>query len=162
MSGLRIIESPDTVSLFLQVAELDRRAWGSAPGSEFVADGEHAWRLWAEYSYVAVALSADAVAGVLLEFDTSLGEHFAHKMFVDENLRTTGVGHLLMTHYCAYLDQKQLRSVFSTLPSNAAMLHLSSKFGFVTGSLVPDYYGPGKDRVLRHRAPREAEKTCLL
>jgi ribosomal-protein-alanine N-acetyltransferase len=154
-SCIRVIEAPATTNIFLKGAELDRRAWGSGPGSEFVPDGEHAWRLWSEYSYVAVALSSDdEIAGVLLAFDTSTGEHFAHKLFVSEDLRKAGIGHLLLTHYCAYLDKKQLSSVFSTSPSNTAMLHLSSKFDFVRDSLIPNYYGPGKDRVLRRRAAK--------
>lgn len=155
MLGLSVIESPDTVGLFLKIAELDRRAWGRAPGSGFVADGEHAWRLWTEYSYVAAALDESGeVAGVLLGFDTSTGENFAHKLFVDEQLRRTGIGTLLFARYCAYLDKNQLRAVFSTSPTNTAMLHLSSNFGFVSGPVILDYYGPGKDRVLRHRSPR--------
>lgn len=157
MSAWRIVESPYTVGLFLEVAALDRRAWGSGPGSQFVPDGEHAWRVWAEYSYLAVALGdSGEVVGALLGFDTSNGAHFAHKMFVDEHLRSTGVGSLLMARYCAFLDRERLVSVFTTAPWNAAVIHMSSKFGFVTDASVTDYYGPGKDRLIRRRDPQSA------
>jgi phosphinothricin acetyltransferase len=143
--------------LFLEVAALDRRAWGGEPAAKYTPDGEHAWRVWAEYSYLAVAMSpTNEVVGVLLGFDTSAGEHFLHKMFIDERKRSTGVGTQLLEHYCAFLDREHLTSVFSTAPTNTAVLHLSSKFGFVTDSLVADYYGPGKDRLLRRRAPQHS------
>lgn len=151
-----LIAGADAVSVWREIAELDRRAWKSSKYARYVPDGEHSWRVWAEYSFVAAAMSDDgAVAGALCAFDTQNPEvHFFHKLFIDNALRRMGAGTLILSAYCDYLDRFGKRSIMTTSPENKAMIELSNGFGFKTTSLVEGYYGPAEDRILRQRVPR--------
>ena len=145
----------DAVVVWREIAELDRRAWKSSKDARYVPDGEHSWRVWAEYSFVSAAISADGtVAGALCAFDTQNPRvHFFHKLFIDDDFRRMGAGALILSSYCDYLDHVGKRSVMTTSPENKAMIELSNGFGFETTALVEGYYGPAEDRMLRQRLP---------
>ena len=133
-----VVTSPDSVGWALAIAELDRVAWAASPGASFVPDGEHAWRVWAEYSFVAAAISDGLVLGALGAFDTSTPTlHFLHKLFVRADVRGTGIGRTLMDSYCAYLDGWGMLAELTTAPTNEAMIALSDSFGFTTTREVP-------------------------
>lgn len=150
-----VITGPGTIPLFAAIAALDRTAWASNPDSQFTPDGEHSWRIWAEHSFVAAVLTAgDEVAGALVGFDTSdLHTHFFHKIFVAGAHRRQGIGGLLLTAYTEHLDSISKASMMTVAPGNAASLALSTAHGFETAELVPGFYGPTEDRLLRRRQP---------
>jgi GNAT superfamily N-acetyltransferase len=150
---VRVVESPESTEFFLQIAKLDREVWGEGPGARAVPDGEHAWRLWTEHAYVAAAIdSTGDLAGSLVAFPTvDPRSYFVHKLFVAPRSRRSGMGRLLLAHFCTYADQQAVSSAFSTDPGNNAMIELSDSFGFRTTDLVQGYYGPGKDRLIRVR-----------
>lgn len=133
---------------FLNLAALDRVAWLHT-GEQFIADGEHVWRVWCEYAVVLVARSSatlaesDGIGGALLMFPTRQGEIFLHKIMVHPTLRGQGIGSALMR---AALTQANAPVLLTVDPANAAAVQLYRNFGFEVRELVKGYYRPHEDR----------------
>ena len=153
MEKFRIVSSPESVDLFLEVAALDRIAWLNSSDGKFVPDGEHAWRVWTEYGFVSVALDElGGVVGGLVAFQTNNPDlNFLHKLFVADELQTKGIGSALMAAYCQFLDKASLGSIMTTSPKNKRMIAVSDKFGFETTKEVGGYYRDSEHRLLRLR-----------
>ena len=152
--SLLTIAGKQAIDRFLDIAALDREAWGDAPDARFTPDGEHAWRVWAEYSFVLAVedVNERKIVGALCGFDTNQDKvHFLHKIFVDPGRIRQGVGNLLLAAYCEYLDTRGLSSNFTTSPLNEAMIAVSDRYGFTTRELIEGYYRPTEDRLLRVR-----------
>lgn len=138
----------------MAIAALDRVAWLASPDSQFTPDGEHSWRVWAEHSFVAAVVADGEVVGALVGFDTKDPHvHFFHKIFVAAEHRRNGVGALLLAVYTAYLDSTDRSSLMTVAPKNVASVALGTAQGFKTVELVPGYYGPAEDRLVRRREP---------
>lgn len=82
-----IIYDKATESDFLAIAELDREAWELNRNSQFIPDGEHAWRLWVEHALVFLAKEQGIVIGVTLAFPCMSGKWCVHKVFVNHEKR---------------------------------------------------------------------------
>lgn len=141
---------------FLPIAALDRVAWGDAP---FIADGEHAWRVWCEYATVLlVRRMSEAkdetgdVGGALVMFPTHDDKLFLHKIMVHPDCRGQGVGTALMRAALARAD----RSVLLTVdPDNHAAIELYQKYGFRVHRHIEGYYRPHEHRDLMIYEPGE-------
>ena len=141
---------------FLNIAALDRIAWLHT-GEQYIADGEHVWRVWCEYATVLVArhagepLEASAdIGGVLLMFPTQQGETFLHKIMVHPALRGQGIGSDLMRTALAEAASAVLLTVD---PANTAAVQLYRNFGFQVRELVKGYYRLHEDRYLMAYVP---------
>jgi len=68
---------------------------------------------------------------------------------ITASARGQGVGAALLQRVIELRDQAPQRPSIEVLtaPSNAAMRGLLERFGFISGELIPDYYGPGSDRI---------------
>ena len=139
---------------FLLAAELDRIAWGPAPGSRFVADGEHVWRHWAEDALALGAFQGEDLRGVALAFPGFSGRVCLHKMFIHPDLRGRGVGTRLLEEMLAELDRRETVVYLTVDPENVAARKLYAGFGFADREFVPAYYGPGQDRYVMEREAR--------
>lgn len=143
---------PARTSDFLDVAALDRVAWGG-PNDTFIPDGEHVWRVWCEYATVLVArgsesdstTDSDGLAGALVMFPTTDGRNFLHKVMVDPRSRGQGIGTELME---AALAQAEAPVLLTVDPENQRAVRLYEKFGFEISKTVQGYYRPQEDRLL--------------
>lgn len=147
---------PARYSDFLNIAALDRIAWLHT-GEQYIADGEHVWRVWCEYATVLVARQANEpleqsadIGGALLMFPTRQGETFLHKIMVHPALRGQGIGSGLMRAALAEATSPVLLTVD---PANAAAVQLYRNFGFQVRHLVNGYYRPHEDRYLMAYVP---------
>jgi ribosomal protein S18 acetylase RimI-like enzyme len=142
---------------FLPIAALDRVAWLHT-GEQFIADGEHVWRVWCQYATVLVARlpapetlpESDDIAGALLVFPTQQGEQFLHKIMVHPDRRGQGIGTALMK---AALEQAAAAVLLTVDPANAAAVQLYRNFGFEVRQHVRGYYRPHEDRYLMAYSP---------
>jgi [ribosomal protein S18]-alanine N-acetyltransferase len=91
----------------LDVAALDRSAWSRNAESEFIPDGEHAWRIWIEDSLVLVAEGDDMIIGCALAFAGLDGTICLHKIFVRDNQRGHGVGRELLAEVSRFCDTEK-------------------------------------------------------
>ena len=134
------------------IVELDATVWEDPS----VPDGAHVWRLWIDYAIVFVAVSEEELIGSTFVFPslTLYGNntYLLHKMFVRKDRRGEGIGKCLL-----FDVQKQLKTIvghkraellLTANPWNTTAKNLYAKFGFKEMCLKPDYYGPGKDRIL--------------
>jgi ribosomal protein S18 acetylase RimI-like enzyme len=131
---------------FLQVAALDRVAWLHT-GEPYIADGEHAWRVWCEYGTVLVA-DGDApeiAAGALLMFPTENDQIFLHKIMVAPDRRGCGLGTALMR---AGLESAARPVLLTVDPENQAAVKLYENFGFEKHQHVEGYYRPHEHRLV--------------
>lgn len=131
---------------FLRVAALDRVAWLHT-GEPYIADGEHAWRVWCEYGTVLVCEDGEeeAAAGALLMFPTAQGQIFLHKIMVRPDSRGKGLGSALMREGLKRAEQPVLLTVD---PENAPAIQLYRNFGFREHKHVQGYYRPHEHRLL--------------
>lgn len=146
---------PALTSDFLNVAALDRIAW-TAPGGDFIPDGEHVWRIWTEYATVLVARAAggealehsEDIAGAVVMFPTQAGETVLHKIMVHPTLRGQGIGGDLMR---AALQRAATTVLLTVDPNNEAAIQLYRNFGFEIRERVDGFYRPHEDRYVMAR-----------
>ena len=131
---------------FLAIAALDREAWKDGTNSEFIPDGEHAWRIWIEHGIVFCAETAAQVVGAVLVFPATNGTYCLHKVFVDEEFRTQGIGSKLFDRVLNELDQLQVPVWLTVSPENEAAIALYEKWGFTDRTFVKGYYRENEDR----------------
>ena len=143
---------------FLQIAALDRIAWRKNKNSEFIPDGEHAWRLWVEYALVYCAEINDQIVGAILAFPCINGQYCVHKVFVDENYRGKGIGSKLFEVLLHKLDEMCVESFLTVDPSNSAALALYEKWGFSEKKFVKGFYRENEDRYILARKPKNLTK----
>src|SRR5690606_1523883 len=128
---------PASIDEFLDIAALDRTAWGDNRESEFIPDGEHSWRLWVEYGTVIIARTDTGLAGVALAFPTNVPDlHYFHKLFVASDLRERRVGTGLVGGMCDAMDQLGAALRLTTDPVNIRMQRLCASFGFTEREFV--------------------------
>jgi ribosomal protein S18 acetylase RimI-like enzyme len=150
---------------FLAIAALDRVAWLHT-GEQFIADGEHVWRLWCEYATTLVARTnrekllpeSGSVAGAVVQFPTTTNEIFLHKIMVHPELRGQGIGTALMRSAIAHADRPLLLTVD---PNNVAAVTLYQNFGFKVRQRIEGYYRPHEHRFLMVRLPGEPPTSQL-
>jgi phosphinothricin acetyltransferase len=167
---------PAAVSEFLDVAALDRIAWPVIPDT-FIPDGEHIWRVWAEYATLlvarlapedpaeavnaiapsnktadgeAVAVVSHQIVGALVMFPTRQGESFLHKIMVHPGHRGSGIGTALMRHA---LEESACTVLLTVDPANTAAVRLYENFGFRVRARVDGYYRPHEDRLVMEVRP---------
>jgi phosphinothricin acetyltransferase len=155
MAAMNATIEPATTADFLNIAALDRIAWRHT-GEQYIADGEHVWRVWCEYATVLVARHADPlepsrdIAGALAMFPTRQGELFLHKIMVHPALRGQGLGSALMR---AALAGAKTPVLLTVDPANAAAVQLYRNFGYEVRELVKGYYRLHEDRYVMVYAP---------
>ncbi len=143
------------VADFLPIAELDRNAWRQSPNSEFIPDGEHAWRLWVEHGLVFVARDEDRVVGAALAFPCASGIWCVHKVFVALDFRGKGIGTKLFEALLKETDRRGVDCFLTVNPSNASAVRLYERWGFIEKTFVKGYYRSNEDRyVLMRRAQK--------
>lgn len=144
---------------FLHVAALDRLAWPHVPDT-FIPDGEHIWRIWADFATLLVARlehgapalpESDRIAGALVMFPTKQGELCIHKIMVHPGCRGAGIGSALMQHALETADAPVLLTVD---PANDSAVALYRKFGFEVRERIDGYYRPHEDRNIMVYTPR--------
>jgi phosphinothricin acetyltransferase len=144
---------------FLQIARLDREAWAQNRNSEYIPDGEHAWRLWTEHALVYCAWEGDALAGAVLAFPTMTGGLYClHKVFVDRKYRGKGLGSELFDAVLKACDESYLACFLTVDPVNESGIRLYEKWGFTNRKFVKGYYRPEEDRLVMTRPGRREQK----
>jgi ribosomal protein S18 acetylase RimI-like enzyme len=83
----------------------------------------------------------------------SPGHHFVDDIAVIESARGHGVGRHLVATALTKVGESCIVSC-TIAPTNTSSLILFTQMGFVITALVPDYYGPGKDRLWLERPSR--------
>ncbi len=144
----------------MQIAALDRKAWGSAKEVIFIPDGEHAWRLWVEYALVYACLTdEEKVIGAGLAFPSLSEEHgkllAVHKLFVDPEYRGKGIGTALFEKLTAFADAHEYRCFLSVKPTNESAISVYKKLGFIKDKEIKGYYRPYEDRLIMVRSPSQ-------
>ncbi len=134
---------------FLQISEIDRLSWKENENSEFIPDGEHAWRLWCEYAVVFGCFKDDRIIGAALTFKSEFEELYAiHKIFVLNEHRGEGHGSALMEMTLDYINEKKSRAFLTVDPQNKNAIALYTKMGFTQKKLVKGYYRNYEDRFI--------------
>ena len=151
MSKVRV--SKTIISDALDIAALDRHAWASNKDSEFIPDGEHAWRLWCEHSIMFTAKINDETVGAILAFYCENGVYCIHKVIVSSDHRGNGIGNLLFESLLTTLDIKKVSTSLTVDPNNKNAISLYSKWGFAAKALVNGYYRSYEDRLIMVREP---------
>ena len=137
---------------FLEIARLDREAWAQNRNSEYIPDGEHAWRLWTEHALVFCAWENDALIGAVLAFPTTTdGLYCLHKVFVDHACRGKGLGSELFDVVLAECDARGVDCFLTVDPVNEGAISLYEKWGFVERKFVEGYYRKEEDRFVLTR-----------
>ena len=139
---------------FLEIARLDREAWAQSRNSEYIPDGEHAWRLWTEYALVFCSWEEDRLLGAVLAFPTLQQNLFClHKVFVDHTYRGKGIGSALFDAMFVACDQRGVDCFLTVDPVNESAVRLYENWGFTERKFVKGFYRPEEDRlVLTRRA----------
>ena len=147
-----IFKRADT-SHFLEISALDRVAWKNNRNSEYIPDGEHAWRIWVEHALVFVAIEDDCVVGAILAFPCLSGEYCLHKVFVSTPYRGKGIASLLFEELFRALDKTDIACFLTVDPFNEAALQLYSNWGFCERTFVEGYYRSNENRFVLRRPP---------
>ena len=136
----------------LPIAALDRVAWLGNRNSDFIPDGEHAWRLWVEHALMFCAFDKrGALTGAILAFPSVTDMYCLHKVFVDPAARGKGVGSQLFSLLLADIDQHQAPCFLTVDPENNAAMRLYEKWGFTDKAFVAGYYRSHEDRYVMTR-----------
>lgn len=139
---------------FLAIAQLDRRAWTNNRNNQFIADGEHVWRIWVEHALTFCAIQEGQIVGAIIAFACESGQYCVHKVFVDNRLRGRGVGGQLFKELLVALDKLRVSSFLTVDPVNTAALSLYDKWGYCQKKLIKGYYREQEDRYILTRAAR--------
>ena len=147
---------PAKTSDFLDIARLDREAWSENRNSEYIPDGEHAWRLWMEHALVYCAWDGTRLTGAVLAFPTTThGLYCLHKVFVDRDYRGKGLGSQLFEAVLKACDEQNLACFLTVDPVNEGAIGLYQKWGFKDRKFVKGYYRPEEDRLVLARHCRK-------
>jgi len=139
---------------FLQIAVLDRIAWQKNRNSEYIPDGEHAWRLWVEHALVYCAeVNTGQIIGAILAFPCINGKYCVHKVFVDEKFRGRGIGSKLFKTLLEEIDRIGVETFLTVDPANQPALTLYEKWGFTGKDLIRGFYRENEDRYVMTRKP---------
>ncbi len=139
---------------FLEIAALDRQAWGAGELERYIPDGEHAWRLWTEHALVYCAESHGTITGAVLAFPCLDGTFCVHKVFVSEKHRGAGVGSRLLERALEETDRRGVRTFLTVNPENKQAIAVYEKWGFENSQLVEGYYRPEEHRCIFIREPQ--------
>lgn len=139
----------------LPIAALDRVAWLANRNSDFIPDGEHAWRLWVEHALVFCAFDKQGtLMGAILAFPSINGIYCLHKVFVDTSARGLGVGSKLFSLLLNELDRERAGCFLTVDPENSTAIALYKKWGFTDKEFVAGYYRSHEDRYVMTRPQR--------
>jgi len=145
---------------FLAIAALDRQAWKSSINSEFIPDGEHAWRIWVDWALVYIARRNLELVGAVLAFPVITGAYCVHKVMIVDGCRGWGIGSRLFEILLAEIDEQGGAECFLTVdPANSAALRLYAKWGFTEREFAPGYYREQEDRYVLTRPQFFVEKN---
>ncbi len=139
---------------FLSIAKLDREAWKSNRHSEYIPDGEHAWRHWVEHGLVYCAEKDQEILGAILAFPCTTGEYCIHKVFVDKEYRGQQIGSRLFERLFIEIDRLEADSFLTVDPLNETAIGLYTKWGFTSKQFVRGYYREYEDRYILTRPYR--------
>lgn len=132
---------------FQEIAALDREAWQKNGNSEFIPDGEHAWRLWVEHGLTFCAEREDVIIGAVLAFPGIKNAFCLHKVFVSSNQRNAGIGTKLLNE----IDKLDTDIFLTVDPTNEAAIALYNKWGFTDQIYIKGYYREEEDRLVLTR-----------
>jgi [ribosomal protein S18]-alanine N-acetyltransferase len=145
---------------FLKLAEVDRVSWLDNKNSEYIPDGEHAWRLWCEYSTVFCCILNGEAIGGSLAFKADNENVFAiHKIFVLKKYRNKGYGYELMKLTLNEIQNYNCSAFLTVDPANENAIKLYEKMGFHRHHLVKGYYRDNEDRYIMMIDPTEEKKS---
>jgi len=145
---------------FLAIAALDRQAWKSCINSEFIPDGEHAWRIWVDWALVYIARRNLELVGAVLAFPVITGAYCVHKVMIVDGCRGWGIGSRLFEILLAEIDEQGGAECFLTVdPANSVALRLYAKWGFTERQFAPGYYREQEDRYVLTRPQFFVEKN---
>jgi [ribosomal protein S18]-alanine N-acetyltransferase len=139
---------------FLAIAELDRRAWKQNRNPEFIPDGEHVWRLWAEHALCFSAKQENTLQGAICAFPCISGKWFVHKVFVEFQKRGMGIGTKLFAMLLEELDKRKADSFLTIDPIYERTVRLYEKWGYTEKEFIKGYYRPNEDRYVLTRKAR--------
>ena len=138
---------------FLEIARLDREAWAQSRNSEYIPDGEHVWRLWAEHALVFCARAGREILGAAVAFPTLSGPYCVHKVFVEQAHRGRGIGTQLLNALLVEIDALRVPCFLTVDPENESALRLYENLGFTERRFVRGYYREAEDRFVLTRRP---------
>ncbi|MGJ8563903.1 MAG: GNAT family N-acetyltransferase [Alphaproteobacteria bacterium] len=137
------------------ISAIDKTAWALNRNSDFIADGEHVWRVWVEYAFVAVSLESGDIAGFILAFPTVQENlFFLHKILIKPEFRGRSHGDKLMRFCNDYADAGGISLKLTTDSNNIAMQALAKRSGYSEEDFVKGYYRSNEDRYVLVRAPK--------
>lgn len=136
---------------FLDIARLDRCAWGDNRHAEFIPDGEHVWRMWVEHALVYCSFDKSAINGSIVAFPTLKDAFCLHKVFVAPLSRGHGTGTRLFNEVLGEIDRLKVDCFLTVDPENERALALYGKCGFVETRYVPGFYREAEDRLVLTR-----------
>ncbi|MEJ2038172.1 MAG: GNAT family N-acetyltransferase [Desulfosarcinaceae bacterium] len=142
------------VADFLAIAELDRRAWKHNRNTEFVPDGEHAWRVWVEHALCFTAKEENVLLGAICAFPCMSGMWCVSKVFIEYEKRGMGIGTKLFQMLLAELDKLKVDSFLTVDPIYEHAVRLYEKWGYTEKEFVKGYFRPNEDRYVMTRKAR--------
>jgi len=151
MSNESILIKKAKVNDFLEIASLDREAWGNNNHSTFIPDGEHVWRIWAEHAIVLCATQNNDLRGVILAFPSIDGSYCVHKVFVKKEYREQGIGSKLFNALLEEIDKLKVTTFLTVDPDNQTAIALYKKWGYNKSTFVKGFYRPEEDRFVLSR-----------
>lgn len=144
---------------FMAIAKLDAVVWNDdGINRNYIADGEHAWRKWVDFSlvYYAENKQGEKVAAIVA-FPTIKNGWCIHKLFVAQNYRQLGIAKSLMQHVLNDIDRLEKKVFLTVAPANACAINLYELFGFKIKKLHHGFYRDHEDRYMMKRPVQWAD-----
>jgi ribosomal protein S18 acetylase RimI-like enzyme len=96
--------------------------------------------------------SGGEIAGYLLGFVAPTGDGYIHLVAVRDDARSLGLGRRLYDTFAAAATERGATALKAiTSPENEGSLAFHRRMGFADMTLVPDYHGSGRPRVIMRR-----------
>ncbi len=143
---------------FLSIAFLERAVWNQNEDLKFVADSEHAWRIWVEYALVYCAEVGGRIVGAGVAFPTVTNLYCFHKLFVLPHYRSKSIGSNLLLNLLEIIDRQKNSAFLTVEPNNIHAIALYNQYGFTDQVYVEDYYRVGEDRLVLTRHAKSETK----